>query len=176
MNFIEINNNDTLEIITSRLQKKSPLLLYVINGEKIKIYDGRKIKNIFFDMRVATRNGLDRYYFHDDMYNKYCIFGKENRDIFIRETEEVKEEYSIELKEKSNSSLDNFHLFDQPIIDIVEEIVDKGKEVNVIEETKVEIPNNCKLVRIINQESNTVVEMIVADKPNHEMRNYEIEI
>lgn len=164
-----INNNDTLEIIIARLQKDDPRLFYVVNNEKVKVYDNNKIENLYFEARVSTQKGLDRFYFYDDQGIKYCVFGHDNMTTFIKSDD--KEVYSVEVPYVDTSEGD---VKGEPVIDIVSEIVDQGKNIEEIVEDKRTLPDNAKIVRIVSSNGENVVEIIVPDKPCYEMTTYYI--
>lgn len=192
INSLVIKNDYNLEMLLAQMQMYTEKILYVLNNEKIFIFEERDRPDyISFVQNVKNEFGYDIYYFEDNYNNRYSFFGENNAIIFFGkslisttsvfntvENAEPKKKlpgvYSVEV---SPSTTEEGDIKGEPIIDLIQEIIDKGQTMEIIDiNTNIDSKklDEVKIVRIISMDKKNVIEINVPDKPLYEIIRHKL--
>jgi len=189
INSLVIKNEYTLEMLVAQMQMYTEKILYVFNNEKMFIFEEQDRPDyILFDQNVKSEFGYDIYYFEDKYTNRYSFFGENNAMIFfgkslvsttsVINTVEPKKKlpgiYSVEI---SPTTTEEGDIKGEPILDLIQEIIDKGQTMEIIDiNTNLDSKSldEVKIVRIISMDKKNVIEINVPDKPLYEIMRHKI--
>lgn len=190
---ISIENGIDMIQICVQLQKHTDVILYVYNETYLCMFDPKLgLRPEIVDVTISDGS----YCFVDIEDNTYWFSCKKHAESFCGEPvivnvvelannepipvieEDKKEENLVVVEippkdeEDTDSNTDQIDLEGEPIIDVVEDVLNDNTT-PIIMETPVSV--DCvKIVRIISPDNKSIVEIYVPDKPSYEITKHTI--